>query len=71
MIIYSDIEDSLNSIEDNLKASIKTAEKLREDFYKSMDQGNLKDKAFLFILSENVKIHKQALIEFLKLPLYQ
>lgn len=70
MITSNSIESELNEIETNLKQAIKASEKLYNDFNLSCDLGNLKDRAFLFVLAQNVENNKKALIDFYKLPLF-
>ena len=70
MITYATYKTELEQIETALKQAIKESEKIKEKFLSSADPGDMKDRAFLFVLDVNIKNNRDALINFLKLPLF-
>ena len=70
MITYATYKTELDQIEAALKQAIKGSEKIKEKFLASADHGDMKDRAFLFVLDVNIQNNRDALINFLKLPLF-
>jgi len=70
MITYATYQTELDQIETALKQAIKESEKIKAKFLASADHGDMKDRAFLFVLDVNIQNNRDALINFLKLPLF-
>lgn len=69
IVTYETYQNELNKIESNLKDNIIQARIIVEDFEKNHDAGNMTDIAYLFIIKQNLSQLKNALNDFLKLPL--
>ena len=58
-------------MEYNLKENIKTAEKMHEVFKAEMDEGDMREVAYLYVLNQNILIARKAFTDFFTLPLIQ
>lgn len=71
MITANTYDEELETIETSLKQAIAASEKIKDDYYmQKYAHGNLENRALLYLLDQNIKNNKQALINFLKLELY-
>jgi len=70
IVTYELYFNELNAIEQHLRSAITVSEKILLDFQGRMDHGDLADKALFFVLTKNLDNAREALNEFLRLPLY-
>tara|TARA_Y100001960_G_scaffold22810_1_gene20000 strand:- start:9141 stop:9377 length:237 start_codon:yes stop_codon:yes gene_type:complete len=70
-ITYKTFQDKLQNMESNLKENIKIAEEMHKSFKAEMDEGDMREVAYLYVLEQNVLTARKAFTDFFKLPLMQ
>jgi hypothetical protein len=70
-ITYKTFQEELQTMEANLKENIKIAEEMRNKFKEEMDEGDMREVAYLYVLDQNIITARKAFEDFFSLPLIQ
>lgn len=69
IITYETFKSQFDTIEKNLRDNVSISEDVLEAFEKTMDCGDFADKSLHFVLRQNLSNAKQALDDFIALPI--
>lgn len=69
VITHETFQEEINEIEKNLKNNIKVSLKMVNEFKKEIDEGDMCNLAYLYILEKNFENANKAYNDFVALPL--